>query len=110
MSKSMQLKVRLHRARWRALFVITLILAAGSFIHAQVKNTQRVTNVVIVHGAFSDGSGWQSVHRILTRQRYSVTVVQDSTISLDNDVATTKRAIDAQDGPVILVGHPYGGR
>jgi pimeloyl-ACP methyl ester carboxylesterase len=89
--------------------VIALILAVGVFIHAQAKNTQNVKDVVIVHGAFADGSGWQSVYRILTTQGYSVTVVQNSTISLNDDVATTKRAIDAQDGPVILVGHSYGG-
>jgi pimeloyl-ACP methyl ester carboxylesterase len=109
MSKPMELKVSLQRARWRALSMIALILAAGVFIHAQAKTTQNVKDVVIVHGAFADGSGWQSVYRILTRQGYSVTVVQDPTISLDDDVARTKRAIDAQDGPVILVGHSYGG-
>jgi pimeloyl-ACP methyl ester carboxylesterase len=65
--------------------------------------------VVIVHGAFADGSGWQSVYNILTKKGYSVTVVQNPTISLDDDVARTKRVIDAQDGPVILVGHSYGG-
>src|SRR5215469_10507261 len=109
MSKPMELKAGLQRACWRALSVIVLILAAGVFIHAQAKNTHNVKDVVIVHGAFADGSGWQSVYRILIRQGYSVTVVQNPTISLDDDVARTKRAIDAQDGPVILVGHSYGG-
>lgn len=107
MSKRIELKAGLQ---WpRQLCVIALILAPGVFIHAQAKNTQNVKDVVMVHGAFADGSGWQSVYRILTRQGYSVTVVQNPTISLDGDVATTKRAIDAQDGPVILVGHSYGG-
>jgi pimeloyl-ACP methyl ester carboxylesterase len=109
MSKPMETKVSLQRARWRALPVIALILAAGVFVHAQAENTQNVKDVVIVHGAFADGSGWQSVYRILTKKGYSVTVVQDPTISLDDDVARTKRAIEAQDGPVILVGHSYGG-
>jgi pimeloyl-ACP methyl ester carboxylesterase len=109
MSKPIQLAVRPQRARWRALSVIALILAAGVFIDAQAKNANNVRDVVLVHGAFADGSGWQGVYRILTRQGYSVTVVQNSTISLDDDVAATKRAIDAQDGPVILVGHSYGG-
>src|SRR5215469_686193 len=109
MSKPMELKAGLQRACWRALSVIVLILAAGVFIHAQAKNTHNVKDVVIVHGAFADGSGWQSVYRILIRQGYSVTVVQNPTISLGDDVARTKRAIDAQDGPVILVGHSYGG-
>ena len=78
MSKPMEVKVRLQRARWRALSMMALILAAGVFIHAQAKTTQNVKDVVIVHGAFADGSGWQSVYRILTRQGYSVTVVQDA--------------------------------
>jgi pimeloyl-ACP methyl ester carboxylesterase len=104
----MELRVRLQRARWRALSVIAL-LAAGVFVHAQAKNTQNVKDVVIVHGAFADGSGWQSVYRILTKKGYSVTIVQNPTISLDDDVAATKRAIEAQGGPVILVGHSYGG-
>jgi pimeloyl-ACP methyl ester carboxylesterase len=109
MSKPMDLKVSLQRARWRALPVIALILAAGVFVNAQAENTRKVKDVVIVHGAFADGSGWQSVYKILTMKGYSVTVVQNSTISLDDDVAATRRAIDAHDGPVILVGHSYGG-
>jgi pimeloyl-ACP methyl ester carboxylesterase len=109
MSKLIEVKVCLHRARWPALSVVALTLAAGSFIHAQPENTQNVNNVVIVHGAFADGSGWQSVYRILSQKGYSVTVVQNPTNSLEDDVAATKRVIDAQDGPVILVGHSYGG-
>jgi pimeloyl-ACP methyl ester carboxylesterase len=109
MSKPMELKDRLQRARWRTLSIILLILAAQVFVHAQAENTQHVKDVVIVHGAFADGSGWQGVYSILTKQGYSVTVVQEPTISLDDDVARTRRAIDAQDGPVILVGHSYGG-
>jgi pimeloyl-ACP methyl ester carboxylesterase len=109
MSKLMQLKASPQRARWRAVPVIALILIGGVFVRAHAENTQSVKDVVIVHGAFADGSGWQGVYSILTRQGYSVTVVQDPTISLDDDVARTKRAIDAQDGPVILVGHSYGG-
>jgi pimeloyl-ACP methyl ester carboxylesterase len=107
MLKPMELKV--SRTCWRALPVIALILGAGVFVHAQEKNTQNVKDVVIVHGAFADGSGWQSVYKILTMKGYSVTVVQNPTISFDDDVAAAKRAIDAQDGPVILVGHSYGG-
>jgi pimeloyl-ACP methyl ester carboxylesterase len=109
MSKPMDLKVSHQRARWRALSVIAPILAVAVFVHAQTENTQKVKDVVIVHGAFADGSAWQSVYRILTSKGYSVTVVQNPTISLDGDVAATKRVIDAQDGPVILVGHSYGG-
>ena len=61
------------------------------------------------HGGFVDGSGWESVYKILTKKGYNVTVVQNPTITLADDVAVTKRAIDAQEGPVILVGHSYGG-
>jgi pimeloyl-ACP methyl ester carboxylesterase len=66
-------------------------------------------NIVLVHGGFVDGSGWEAVHKILTRDGYKVSIVQNSTNSLADDVAVTKRAIAAQDGPVILVGHSYGG-
>ena len=68
-----------------------------------------VKNIVLVHGGFVDGSGWEAVHGILTKNGYRVTVVQNPTNSLGDDVAVTKRAIAAQDGPVILVGHSYGG-
>lgn len=66
-------------------------------------------SVVLVHGGFADGSGWEGVYRILKKEGYEVTVVQHPTISLADDVAYTKRAIAAQSGPVILVGHSYGG-
>jgi pimeloyl-ACP methyl ester carboxylesterase len=66
-------------------------------------------SVVLVHGAFVDGSGWKDVYKILTREGYPVTIVQNRTVSLADDVATTRRAIAAQSGPVILVGHSYGG-
>jgi pimeloyl-ACP methyl ester carboxylesterase len=65
--------------------------------------------VVLVHGGFVDGSGWQGVYEHLTKDGYKVSVVQNPTISHADDVAVTKRAIDAQSEPVILVGHSYGG-
>ncbi|WP_406120097.1 alpha/beta hydrolase [Streptomyces sp. NBC_00989] len=68
-----------------------------------------VKNIVLVHGGFVDGSGWQSVHRLLTQDGYNVSVVQNPTVSLVDDVAVTQRALDALDGPVVLVGHSYGG-
>jgi pimeloyl-ACP methyl ester carboxylesterase len=75
-----------------------------------IKNKQMgVKNVVLVHGGFVDGSGWQGVHAELRKRGYSVTVVQNPTTSLADDVAVTKRALAAQDGPAILVGHSYGG-
>jgi pimeloyl-ACP methyl ester carboxylesterase len=66
-------------------------------------------SVVLVHGGFVDGSGWQGVYNILQQHGFSVGIVQNPTISLDDDVAVTKRVIAAQPGPVVLVGHSYGG-
>jgi pimeloyl-ACP methyl ester carboxylesterase len=66
-------------------------------------------HVVLVHGGFVDGSGWESVYRILKKGGYTVAVVQNPTASLADDVATTKRVVAAQGGPVTLVGHSYGG-
>lgn len=68
-----------------------------------------VKNIVLVHGGFVDGSGWQSVYTILKGKGYKVSIVQNPTTSLSEDVAATNRTIAAQDGPVILVGHSYGG-
>jgi pimeloyl-ACP methyl ester carboxylesterase len=65
--------------------------------------------VVLVHGGFVDGSGWQGVYEQLARDGYAVSVVQNPTLSLADDVAVTRRAIDATSNPVILVGHSYGG-
>ena len=65
--------------------------------------------VVLVHGGFVDGSGWQGVYSLLRKDGYNVSVVQNPTLSLEGDVAATKRVIDAQSEPVILVGHSYGG-
>src|SRR6059036_1525698 len=66
-------------------------------------------HVVLVHGGFVDGSGWERVYKVLRKDRYTVSIVQNPTISLAGDVAVTKRVIAAQNGPVILVGHSYGG-
>ncbi len=68
-----------------------------------------MTAVVLVHGGFVDGSGWESVYQILKEDGYSVSVVQNPTLSLAGDVAATKRVLDAQSDPVVLVGHSYGG-
>ena len=68
-----------------------------------------IKNIVLVHGGFVDGSGWQPVYKILTEEGFNVRVVQNPTVTLADDVAVTKRAIAAADGPVILVGHSYGG-
>ncbi len=66
-------------------------------------------NVVLVHGGFVDGSGWQGVYGLLKKDGYNVSIVQNPTLSLAGDAAATRQVIDAQDGPVVLVGHSYGG-
>jgi pimeloyl-ACP methyl ester carboxylesterase len=68
-----------------------------------------IRNVVLVHGGFVDGSGWQGVYDLLTADGFTVRVVQNPTLSLEGDVATTRQVIDGLDGPVVLVGHSYGG-
>jgi len=72
-------------------------------------NTTPVRNVVLVHGGFVDGSGWQGVYDLLTDDGYHVSIVQNPTRSLEDDAAVTARVLDLQDGPAILVGHSYGG-
>jgi pimeloyl-ACP methyl ester carboxylesterase len=68
-----------------------------------------VKNVVLVHGGFVDGSGWQGVYDLLTAEGFNVSIVQNQTLSLESDVETTTNVLDLQDGPTILVGHSYGG-
>ena len=89
-----------------AVFTIILSLKEGSMAQ---ENTSAVKNVVLVHGGFVDGSGWEGVYKILRKDGYSVSIVQNPTTSLADDVAVTKRAIASMNGPVILVGHSYGG-
>jgi pimeloyl-ACP methyl ester carboxylesterase len=68
-----------------------------------------MNNIVLVHGGFVDGAGWEGVYKILKGRGYKVSIVQNPTISLEDDVAVTKRVLAAQEGPSILVGHSYGG-
>ena len=91
------------------LAIMAIILSMGENTMAQTKSTTVVRNIVLVHGGFVDGSGWEGVYNVLRKDGYTVTIVQNPTISLADDVAVTKRAIAAQNGPVILVGHSYGG-
>jgi pimeloyl-ACP methyl ester carboxylesterase len=71
--------------------------------------SEPIKNVVLVHGGFVDGSGWQGVHDALTADGYRVAVVQNPTLSLEGDAAAARQVIDGLDGPVVLVGHSYGG-
>jgi pimeloyl-ACP methyl ester carboxylesterase len=85
--------------------------AAVAFVSAAVAPAlaEPVKNVVIVHGAFADGSGWRRVAEILAKDGYTVSVVQEPLTSLADDVAAARRVLDLQQGPTLLVGHSYGG-
>ena len=76
---------------------------------SQARTNEGVKNIVLVHGGFVDGSGWQGVYDLLKKDGYNVSIVQNPTTSLADDVAVTKRTLAAQNGPAILVGHSYGG-
>ena len=91
------------------LTIVALTITFGEVFMSQASAVSGVNNVVLVHGGFVDGSGWEGVYKALKKNGYAVTIVQNATTSLADDVATTKRAIALQNGPVILVGHSYGG-
>jgi len=82
---------------------IFLLFTVMLTINAQIKN------IVIVHGAFADGSGWENVYKILKSHGFTVTMVQNPLSSLEDDVSATERILEKQDGPAILVGHSWGG-
>src|SRR6266704_1224207 len=87
----------------------TLLLGFGEVVMSQTSQPGNVRNVVLVHGGWVDGSGWEGVYKALKKSGYAVTIVQEATTSPADDAATTKRAIPSQTGPVILVDHSYGG-
>ena len=87
----------------------TALLALSGTTLAGPRPDGATRNIVIVHGAFVDGSGWRAVHDILEKDGYHVTIVQEPLTGLADDVAATKRVLDLQDGPSVLVGHSYGG-
>jgi pimeloyl-ACP methyl ester carboxylesterase len=93
----------------RIFLVAMFLFASKEGLMSQTNQEQKVRNVVLVHGGFVDGSGWEGVYNALKKSGYAVTVVQEATASFADDVATTKRAIAEQNGPVILAGHSYGG-
>ena len=86
-----------------------ILLALGGTAAAEPRPDGATRTIVIAHGAFVDGSGWRAVHDILEKDGYSVSIVQEPLTGLADDVAATKRVLDQQDGPVVLVGHSYGG-
>lgn len=82
---------------------------AASLVAVAPAQADQIDNIVIVHGALADGSGWRKVHDLLAAKGYAVTVVQPPMTSLEDDVKATRRILDLQDGPSVLVGHSYGG-
>jgi pimeloyl-ACP methyl ester carboxylesterase len=89
-------------------FAYVVLLAALGLTTVQAQNNP-VKNIVLVHGAWADGSGWKGVYDILVRDGYNVSLVQEPETTFQDDVAATKRVLALQDGPCILVAHSYGG-
>jgi pimeloyl-ACP methyl ester carboxylesterase len=89
-------------------FVYALVITALAVTTVRAQNSP-VKNVVLVHGAWADGSGWKGVYDILVKDGYNVTIVQEPETTFQEDVAATKRVLALQDGPCILVAHSYGG-
>src|SRR5208283_3939172 len=85
--------------------IMALMITAS----ASAQSPTAAVTIVLVHGALIDGSNWRGVCDVLTKDGYRVSIVQPPLTGLDQDVAATKRVLDQQDGPVILVGHSYGG-
>lgn len=97
---------------FRFLAAVSVFSAGPALAHGVKQSASKaaaIRNIVLVHGAFADGSGWRGVYDDLSRRGYRVTVVQNPLTSLADDVAATRRALDRQDGPAILVGHSWGG-
>jgi pimeloyl-ACP methyl ester carboxylesterase len=90
--------------------LLSKLLAAGALVAAASASAAPISNVVLVHGAFADGSGWKGVYDRLVAKGYHVAIVQEPETSLAADVAATRRVIDEQPGPVVLVAHSWGGQ
>lgn len=102
-ARCFQLRTRMYKS-----FCIALLVSSCVILAAQNSN-HTVRNVVLVHGAWADGSGWRGVYDILSKDGYNVSIVQEPETSFRDDVDATKRVIAQQDGPCILVAHSYGG-
>jgi pimeloyl-ACP methyl ester carboxylesterase len=93
-----------HKTTWLAMAAALSLTSAIAPASADA-----IKNIVLVHGAWVDGSGWKPVYEILAKQGFNVTIVQEPETSFSDDIAATKRVLDLQDGPTLLVGHSYGG-
>src|ERR1700680_4460096 len=99
--------IRMGQGMLRFLSAVLLVLACGP-LSAQNED-HHVRNIVLVHGAWADGSGWKGVYDILVKDGFNVSIVQEPETPFEDDVAATKRVLAQQDGPCILVAHSYGG-
>jgi pimeloyl-ACP methyl ester carboxylesterase len=106
MSNSMQ-AMQAVRGMSQSLYIVLSLLSSG-VLSAQ-NQAHRVRNIVLVHGAWADGSGWKGVYDVLVKDGYNVSIVQEPETSFKDDVAATKRTMAQQDGLCILVAHSYGG-
>jgi pimeloyl-ACP methyl ester carboxylesterase len=95
--------------RFSHMLTAASLTALAAAMPACAKPAGAIKNIVLVHGAFADGSGWKAVSDLLTKDGYTVSIVQPPETSLQDDVAATNRVLDAQNGPAVLVGHSYGG-
>ena len=100
--------IRLARGGMSLSLCVVLLLLTCRALSAQ-NEAHRIRNIVLVHGAWADSSGWKGVYDILVKDGYNVSMVQEPETSFKDDVAATKRVLAQQDGPSILVGHSYGG-
>jgi pimeloyl-ACP methyl ester carboxylesterase len=102
--------MNLNPNRGIRIFEILIVCIMTFFISPlQAQPSTKIKNIVLVHGAFVDGSGWQPVYEILIKKGYKVSITQHTLTTFEGDVAAVKRVIAQQDGPCILVGHSYGG-
>lgn len=91
-------------------FLMTVALITSFLtLNTKTMDAQSVKNIVLVHGAFADGSGYEGIYKILKKKGYNVSIVGNPNTGLADDAAATKRVLDRQEGPVLLVGHSYGG-
>src|SRR5271154_1472592 len=100
--------MRVQRRISQSLCILFILLLTRGMLSAQ-NEVPRVRNIVLVHGAWADGSGWKGVYDILVKDGFNVSIVQEPETSFEEDVAATKRVLASQDGPCILVAHSYGG-
>src|SRR5258708_4137568 len=107
MSNSMKV-IRVQRRISQSLCIVFLSLLSCGMLSAQNKE-HRVRDIVLVHGAWADGSGWKGVYDILVKDGFNISIVQEPETSFQDDVTAVKRILALQDGPSILVAHSYGG-